>query len=228
DENHWVIGTITSINRVGAITCLLYCKATMTITVTSYNGTESAKDWQVNKLQVDNLANSTYYVYTGSQPKMNWAYTADNGLTNNAFKQECVSKPGNPANEPGDGKFTGVVVNANSSEAQNYANWYQYYRTRMLMMRSAAGRAFQPLSDQYRVGFTTINATDTVERTALKDISSGKAFLNVRDYNSTQRALFIERLYNTSANGGTPLRPALSRAGQYYAKKIAGQTYDPV
>src|SRR5690606_20235777 len=78
------------------------------------------------------------------------------------------------------------------------------------------------------VGFTTINATDTVERTALKDISSGKAFLNVRDYNSTQRALFIERLYNTSANGGTPLRPALSRAGQYYAKKIAGQTYDPV
>src|SRR5690606_6460728 len=105
DENHWVIGTITSIKRVGDPICLLYCKATMTITVTSYNGTESAKDWQVNKLQVDNLANSTYYVYTGGQSKMNWQYTTS-GLTDSTFKQECVSKPGSGNNEPGDGKFT--------------------------------------------------------------------------------------------------------------------------
>jgi len=32
-----------------------------------------------------------------------------------------------------------------------------YYRTRMQMMKSAAGRAFIPIDDTYRVGFITIN-----------------------------------------------------------------------
>ncbi|MES2089783.1 MAG: PilC/PilY family type IV pilus protein [Pseudomonadota bacterium] len=229
DDNHWVIGTITSVNRVGDWLCLIYCKATVVINVTSYNGTDTATDWKVNLVQVDNLANSTYYVYnaTGSQPKMNWTYTAS-GAVNTLFKQECLSHAGSSAGEAGDGKFTGVVVTAASSEAQNYANWYQYYRTRMLMMRSAAGRAFQPLTNRYRIGFTTINDTGLTESTVLRTISAGQAFLNVRDYDNAQRALFLERLYNATPNGGTPLRTALSKAGRYFAKKVSGQSYDPV
>lgn len=229
DDNHWVIGTIKSVSRTGDLLCLLYCKATITINVTSYNGTESATDWKVNKVQVDNLADSTYFLYnaTGSQPKMGWTYTAA-GSQNTLFKQECLSHPGNPAGEAGDGKFTGVVVTATSSEAQNYANWYQYYRTRMLMMRSAAGRAFQPLTNRYRIGFSTINDTGLTESTSLKDISKGTAFLNVRDYDSAQRTLFLQRLYNATPSGGTPLRTSLSKAGRYFAKKVSGQTYDPV
>ncbi|MDE2402935.1 MAG: hypothetical protein KGL90_14850 [Burkholderiales bacterium] len=227
DENHWVIGTITSFSSVGDPLCLLYCNANATITVTSYNGTDAATDWQVNKVQIDNLVNSTYYVYNGTQARMNWTYSTA-GVLDTPFKQECISHPGNPPGEAGDGKFTGVVVTAGSAEAQNYANWYQYYRTRMLMMRSAAGRAFQPLSNSYRVGFMTINGADITERTALRDISAGNAFLNVRDYDTAQRTLFLERLYNTTPNGSTPLRNALARAGQYYGAKASGQTYDPV
>ncbi|CAH0347816.1 pilus assembly protein [Aquabacterium sp. CECT 9606] len=225
DENHWVIGTVTNVANAGI--CLFSCTRTITITVTSYNGTDAAADWKVNELQVDNLANSTYYKYTGAETKMGWTYTAA-GVSNTTFKNECISHPGLPSGETGDGKFTGVVVTAGSSEAQNYANWYQYYRTRMLMTRTAAGRAFQPLTSRYRVGFSTINNTGITESTTLSTISAGNAFLNVRDYDSTQRGLFMERLYNATPSGGTPLRTALSKAGRYFAKKVAGQTYDPM
>ena len=39
----------------------------------------------------------------------------------------------------------------------NFANWYSYYRTRMLMMKSSAGRAFSTLDASYRVGLMKIN-----------------------------------------------------------------------
>ena len=39
------------------------------------------------------------------------------------------------------------IVNSNSGpggtdERQNFANWFSYYRIRILMMKSGAGRAF--------------------------------------------------------------------------------------
>ena len=43
-----------------------------------------------------------------------------------------------------------------TDERQNFANWYSYYRTRMLMMKSAGSRAFAALADdKFRVGFVT-------------------------------------------------------------------------
>ncbi|MGH6645301.1 pilus assembly protein [Aquabacterium sp.] len=229
DDNHWVIGTITNISTSGICVFPFSCTRTVTINVTSFSGTDAASDWKVNKLQLDNLANSTYYTYNsnGSQPKMGWTYTAT-GSVNSTFKAECNSHPATDPNEPGDNKFTGVTVTAASAEAQRYANWYQYYRTRMLMMRTAAGRAFQPLSDQYRIGFSTINNTGITESSTLSVISAGNAFLNVRDYDSTQRGLFMERLYSATPKGGTPLRGALSKAGMYFAKKVPDQSYDPM
>ncbi|MDO9005176.1 MAG: PilC/PilY family type IV pilus protein [Aquabacterium sp.] len=227
DDNHWVIGTITGISNSGI--CLFSCTRTVTINVTSYNGTDSAGDWKVNEIQVDNLNNSTYYQYTGTQTRMGWTYTSS-GVEDTTFKRECISHPGNPTGEAGDGKFTGVVLTTGSDavQKQRYANWYQYYRTRMLMMRTAAGRAFQPLSNQYRVGFSTINNTGITESSSLSTISAGNAFLNVRDYDSTQRSQFMYRLYNTTPSGGTPLRTALSKAGRYFAKQVSGQSYDAV
>ena len=41
----------------------------------------------------------------------------------------------------------------------NYANWFAYYRTRMLSMKTAAGLAFSPIDSRYRVGYLTINPT---------------------------------------------------------------------
>ena len=108
-----------------------------------------------------------------------------------------------------------------AAQKTNYANWYAYYRTRMLSMRAGAGRAFAGIdASRFRVGFSTISYTG---------ITEGSDFLNIRDFDGgTQKADFYSKLYSNSPYGGTPLRPALVKAGKYYAGKISGQTNDPM
>ncbi|MFG6416201.1 pilus assembly protein [Roseateles sp. DC23W] len=117
-----------------------------------------------------------------------------------------------------------VVRASNASEAQkqNYANWFAFYRTRMLAMRAGAGRAFAKIdASRFRVGFSKISQH-------ANGGADSSGFLNIRDYDSgTQKADFFTRLYTTSGGGNTPLRPALARAGRYYAKQLTGQS-DPM
>lgn len=230
DANHWMIGTVKSNNKSGI--CPLYCSSTVTITVTSFNGDHAGSNWALNELQRDNLSSRYYYRYTGSQTRMNWTYagTTSSADSTTTFYRECKSVINV---SPGSGVFTRVNTNTlTAAQQQNYANWYSYYRTRMLMTRTAAGRAFQPLTNAYRVGFSTINDVDIGEYSLatglLTAINAGQSFLNVRDYDSTQRDKFFARLYNIKPSGGTPLRVALGKAGLYYAKQFSGQTYDPV
>ena len=109
-----------------------------------------------------------------------------------------------------------------AAQKKNYANWFSYYRTRMLAMRAGAGRAFAKIdATRFRVGFSKISEYS-------KGGADSKGFLNIRDYDGgTQKVDFFSRLYNTSGTSNTPLRPALARAGRYYANKLSGQT-DPV
>jgi type IV pilus assembly protein PilY1 len=119
-----------------------------------------------------------------------------------------------------------AVISLPLTQRQNYANWYQYYRTRMLMMRSASGLVFANLDPtRYRIGFTTISYTGT---------SDGSSFLNVNDFDKdygggvTQKSKFYSVLYGQTPSGSTPLRPSLVKAGQYFAKKVSNQSYDPM
>ncbi len=107
------------------------------------------------------------------------------------------------------------------AQLQNYANWFSYYRTRMLSMRAGAGRAFAQIdASRFRVGFSTISTNS---------VADGPQFLNIRDYDGgTQKTGFFQRLYGTAPDGWTPLRPALEKAGRYFANKASGQATDPV
>ncbi|MES1981935.1 MAG: PilC/PilY family type IV pilus protein [Pseudomonadota bacterium] len=96
-----------------------------------------------------------------------------------------------------------------AEEMTNFANWYAYYQTRIQMMKSAAGIAFQPLNDSYRVGFITINWSS----------GSSNLFLPVDVFNSTQKSSWYTKLYAISPGNSTPLREALARAGRYFAGK---------
>jgi type IV pilus assembly protein PilY1 len=100
-----------------------------------------------------------------------------------------------------------------AEEIQNFANWHSYYRKRLMMMKTATGRAFLPIDDRYRVGFMTINAPSPV---------NASTFLKVSPFDSTQRSTWYNVLYNSSTNGSTPLREALSRVGRYYAGITSG------
>lgn len=106
-----------------------------------------------------------------------------------------------------------VFPDTTASKLTNFANWYSFYRTRLLMMKTATGRAFKTLDNHYRVGFGRISSSSTP--TVYLDTFTG-----------TQRSNWYTALYNTSTSGSTPLREALANAGWYYTGKLSGA--DPV
>lgn len=149
-----------------------------------------------------------YYTYSGTQT------TADYSNTGSTFYQECRSSIGN---SPGNGVFTKVIVSSTSGpggtdERTNFANWYSYYHTRMLMMKTSTGKAFSPLTDKYRVGLMKISSSTPVQY--------------MSTFSGTNRDNWYSALYGITTSGSTPLRRALSDAGWYYAGKLSGA--DPV
>jgi type IV pilus assembly protein PilY1 len=103
---------------------------------------------------------------------------------------------------------TDVFPDTTAAKLTNFANWYSYYRTRMLMMKTSSGLAFKSLDQHYRVGFMTIN--DNVS----PDI------LNITTFDTTQKSDWYGKLYAATPNNSTPLREALSNAGKIYAHKL--------
>lgn len=124
-----------------------------------------------------------------------------------------------------DTSYTRVTVSSTSGpggtdERQNFANWYTYYRDRMHTMKSAAGLAFKDINNNYRVGFSTIGYTGTD--------STNSKFLQISDFDATQKASWYAKLYGTTPGGYTPLRAALAKAGRMYAGQLLTGANDPV
>jgi type IV pilus assembly protein PilY1 len=103
-----------------------------------------------------------------------------------------------------------------AEEMTNFANWYAYYRMRDTMAKTAIGRAFAALTDQYRVGFITINPGSPVQSSRYLKADAFTAGAG------NQKDLWYQHVYNTGSNGSTPLREALSRVGRYYAGVTSG------
>jgi len=105
-----------------------------------------------------------------------------------------------------------VFPDTDPAKLTNFANWYSFYRTRMLMMKTAAGQAFSALNATYRIGLMKIN-------------SSSAPTLANDAFETTHRASWYTSLYAAVPNNSTPLLRALSNAGRYYAGKLSS---DPV
>ncbi len=118
------------------------------------------------------------------------------------------------------------IINMNTatvSEKQNYANWYSYYRTRLLTMKTSAGEAFRTIGPEFRVGFHTINTPSTNSTTG--------GFLPVDTFNGTHRTNWYTMFYRQQTNGSTPLRTSMTRIGEYFkaATSPVGSTVaDPI
>jgi type IV pilus assembly protein PilY1 len=201
---------------VGSVTAWNSTTRQLTVNVTSLQGSGSLSSPEIG----DGDNRPYFYNYTGAEPKLSYTYNSTGVITTTTFYLECSSSFGNT---PGSNVFTKVVVTPFDATLQNYANWYTYYRTRILMMKSAASLAFQPIGDNYRIGFTTISSK-TVD---------GSNFLDLTDFDATQKGLFYTQLSGLTPGPYTPLRGALSKAGHYFAKKGVkangtAQTYDPV
>ena len=92
--------------------------------------------------------------------------------------------------------------NRSNAEKQNFANWYSYYWSRVMASRAGISVAFSGLDEQIRVGWAQIN--------------QGAIAQNVSEFTGNHRKQFFNWLFTVSANGNTPLRLALKRAGDYF------------
>ncbi len=204
----WMLGTVTAWNSISRV---------LVIDVTATAGSGTLANVQLGTGD----ARSAYYKYTGVEAKLGWTYDTNGVITSTNFYKQCMSQVGST---PGSGVFTKTFVSATSGpasspdERQNYANWYAYYSTRMDMMKSSVSLAFKNIDSKYRVGFNVISNTSV----------TGSNFLDIADFGSTQKSSFYTKLNAATPGNSTPLRGALSKIGQYFAKKRSGQTFDPV
>lgn len=149
-----------------------------------------------------------YFIYRGDQRA---------SLGDNSANDQCKDVP--PSSHAASTKnWTKVVLDRD--EQVNFANWFSYYRTRMLTMKTAVSRAFRELGENFRVGFSAISYSG-VE-------SSSSGFLKIDAFNAQQKSLFYSRLTATMPSSSTPLRAALAKAGQIYAGRLLDAADDPV
>ncbi|WP_162823689.1 PilC/PilY family type IV pilus protein [Lysobacter sp. TY2-98] len=111
-------------------------------------------------------------------------------------------------------------------ELQNFANWYQYHRTRNKMAKAGASEAFGRLGKNYRVGFDTIwnrnasgNSIGVTGSAPAYPIpyASNNGLFEDSGTSAMNRSTFYSRLQGAIASDGTPLHGALQRAGRYFA-----------
>lgn len=105
-----------------------------------------------------------------------------------------------------------VDSSSSSFDKQNFANWYSYYRSRILMAKTTASIAFSSLSNNVRVTQQTLQS----------------AIPAVKVFSGSDRSAFFNWLQTQKANGNTPMRQAFDRAGGFFSQgKPATNTDDP-
>ncbi len=157
---------------------------------------------------------ATYYVYTGGAP-----LTSANDVNNipaNFTRVEIRSGTASYTKLSSDRTdCASTTVCTYAEEIQNFANWFQYYRNRILAARAGIGRAFSSLSTEPRVGFAAINkGTSTIDGVDTKSVVNG-----VRQFTGSDRSNFFSTFYGYTINtNGTPLRISLEEVGSYFSR----------
>ena len=156
-----------------------------------------------------------YFVYRGDKRDHLGDNTADDHCKDSQFD----------TGTGGMNHWTKVIVGTASGpngkdETTNFANWFSYYRTRILMMKTAVGRAFRQLDNNYRVGYSAISEPGVDSTLA--------GFLKISDFEGNHRNNFYQKLYAVKPASSTPLRGALSKAGRLYAGKLLTGSDDPI
>lgn len=151
---------------------------------------------------------ANYFIYTGQdESHLGDGSSRDpcfDGSSSDRWKKVTVGEHSGPGN---------------TDETTNFANWFSYHRTRMLTMKTALGLAFRDVSEQFRVGFSTIGD---------RGVTDSPGFLQIADFNAAHRARFYGKLYSLNPESSTPLRAALSKAGRLYAGQLLKGADDPV
>jgi len=97
-----------------------------------------------------------------------------------------------------------VEIAAGTPEMQNFANWFQYYRSRMNITKGAIGQVINN-TDSSRMGLDVFNDGLREKSKTMSDLKNKRELL--------------EEFYDTELETYTPARKALKRVGDYFKKK---------
>jgi len=151
-----------------------------------------------------------------------------------AIRDQIIKNPSNAAIDivatgiPGDpGAAAGPECRTIAETRQNIANWYQYYRRRAYSVKNAIAEVMDAQAS-FRFGLTVLNNIDP-DVTYVDDEGrpiGGKGIfvpLPAIDEDLSQHNERIKQEYFSFVQPprGTPLRSALTRAGEYYKKGIS-------
>ncbi|MEO8459856.1 MAG: hypothetical protein ABI451_04950, partial [Dokdonella sp.] len=103
-----------------------------------------------------------------------------------------------------------------STEYQNFANWYAYYRSRNLMVRTSISRVFGNLGSNLRVAWQDLNALQISSSTIISTLTDTNTTGNSAANN--YRTNFFDWIYSVPANNGTSSRTATIRAGEFFKR----------
>ncbi len=119
----------------------------------------------------------------------------------------------------------GPVTRSVAEERANYANWYSYHRTRTKVAKAGTSYAFNDLGENIRVGFDTIWERSTYDIPVNQDLGLFRD--NGDNLGFTNRTTWFDRVFAAIASNGTPLRRALTRAGDYFSSPAANGPWGP-
>ncbi len=117
-----------------------------------------------------------------------------------------------------------VVVGAGSGvggtdERDNFANWYAFYRTRNLVVKTGLLTALYDLDPAVRITFQDLQGSCVFPINGVSCANpTGTAFANqLQPFTAAHRAATFAWIQSIGTVGGTPLRAAFERAHNYFS-----------
>ena len=96
-----------------------------------------------------------------------------------------------------------IQVFVTSSQEQNFANWYSYYKTRNMLIKSSATRAFGSLDDGFKLAWQTFKQNAAFE-------------VDMMPLRGSHRTAFWNWLLNLRPQGNDALMSAMEEAGTLF------------
>lgn len=111
-------------------------------------------------------------------------------------------------------------------ERQNFANWFSYYRSRLMVAQATIPEVFSQANPELRVGWGTIHARTGSNNRQLTTNIDGQNFYSlrqgVRPLDADHLSALTRWMRNDiSLTSGTPLKAALQEVADYYKRTDA-------
>lgn len=122
------------------------------------------------------------------------------------------------------------AVSVPSSQYQNFANWFAYYRTRNMMTRTTLSQAFSKIGNSIRIAWQNMaNAAAAANDTTDFDTRFGATAVlqDIGDTTATVRANFYNWMFQVVGGNSTPARAATIRAGNIFRAPLTKDSNDP-